>query len=96
MKPFSERNKIKIESNQDFNLVADDMFTEFLESITDKKWGTRPINEDDFGVDDAIAFMYSDRAEKLIERYRQRMCKVGNTHFPDGDIECNSHLYVEM
>ena len=94
MKPFSEKNKIKIESDEDFNLVADDMFTEFLEGLIIEKGMTRKPREDDM-VDEGLEFVYTEKAMRLIETYRRRICRVGNHHFPNGDIVCESWLYIE-
>ena len=95
MKPFNEKNKIKIESDEDFNLVVEDMFQEFLESLIKNDWAKTRLKDDDLLVD-GFEFRYTQRAMKLIERYKHRMCKIGDRHFPDGDIRCESHLYVEV
>lgn len=95
MKPFNTKNKLLIETDDDFNMVVEDMFTEFLKDLSKKDWATRPIEDDD-SCDNGIEYVYTTRAMRLIDRYKSRMCKVGNAHFPDGDIECESYMYVEF
>jgi len=91
---FNTRNKIKIETASDYEDVACDIFHEFLDSFSQKPGLLRPATEDD-GVDDNIKFMYTWRGARLAERMHDRLCALGEKHFPDGGIHIWSTLYQE-
>jgi len=93
MKPF---NKDKgIENDYDYSCIASELFECFLEQLIRDLSMTREINEDDDLVPDRCAFVYTQKAVRVIENYRNRLYRIGEAHFPDGDINISSYLYNE-
>ncbi|QMW05374.1 hypothetical protein [Spirosoma foliorum] len=96
MKPFNA--KWRIETVDDFNEVASELFGEFLEGFTVDDNLIRPVREDDL-VKENIAFLYTTKGQRLAERYQKRMLTVGAAHFPEDDehgyLEVSSHLFQD-
>ena len=94
MTPFNSRNKMPIESLQDFEEVASEIFGDFLEGMSQEKGHLRSVKEGDI-VDESWVFVYTDKGTKLAERMKKRLLKVGQSHFPDEDITIEHSLYQD-
>jgi hypothetical protein len=91
------QKRIEIKESDDLCSIMEDMFHEFLESLIEKPWATRPVDEDDPGeAADAASFMYTDTAMGMIERYKDRMARLFDQYFPDEDFHIWSALYMEF
>lgn len=92
MKPF---NKYKqIETADDYQEYAIFMFEEFLETFTRENGLIRDVREDD-NVSESTVFLYTTRGNKLADRMKTRLERVGEEHFPEDDIEISTYLYIE-
>ena len=77
-------SRIEINNVMDFELVAEDMLYEFVESMEGDERFTREINEDDpLEMQEACSFAYTTKAMNLIDRYTNRLVKIGQKHFND-------------
>lgn len=94
MTPFNTRNKMPIESFQDFEEVASEIYGSFLEGMSQEKGHLRPVEEGDV-ADESWTFIYTDKGMMLAERMKKRLLKVGEAHFPDEDITIEHSLYQE-
>lgn len=96
---MNQFNKDKgIEDVDDFNCYVEEQFTCFLIELIKDPSMTRPINEDDDVGDDEVKFIYTNKAIKIIDRYKSRIHKIGEAHFPNDllEIECESYMYKEF
>ena len=86
-----------IEDADDFSEVASEQLSCFLEELIKDPSMIREIDENDDFVPDGCTFLYTPKAVKIIEDYRSRLHRIGETHFPDNyeDININSYLYIE-
>jgi len=84
----------KIKDVDDFNCYAVEMWEGFLETFTKENGLVRDITEDDY-AEETWSYIYTDRGDRLANRMRDRLIKVGQKHFPNEDIEIESHYYQE-
>lgn len=85
-------NRIEINDATDFELVAEDMLTDFCEGLHKDGFTRKP--EDDDGFEDGeVSWVYTDRGQELAERYIKRITAVGNRWFPGDEIEVISSAF---
>jgi hypothetical protein len=79
-----------------FDEKANGIYGAFLESLQGDPKFVRPVEEDDM-ADEDWAFVYTDRAMRLIDRLHSRMMKIAEKKFGADaiDIDISSHLYLE-
>jgi hypothetical protein len=87
--------RIKINSVQDFNDIASDMFHEFLEDFTQRQGLTREWDEDDPFDEDEVSWMYTQKGMRLIVTYIRRMKDLGEKYFDIEKIRVESALFIE-
>lgn len=96
MIPFHTKNRIEIKDENDFNDVAQEILTEFLETFTKEDGLIRDVEEGD-GADEGITFMYTSKGDRLATEMIRRLYKVGSAHFPDSlYIDVSSYMYQEI
>lgn len=90
--PFNTRNKMLIKDVSDFNCVASDMVTEFMESLGDNPEFTLHPTQDDLDAYDGedISWIYNSRAMDLCERYVKRLTAVGAKYFNEAEIDIST------
>lgn len=79
------RNRIEIKTVDDYNEVASDIVTDYLEDFTSRKGLTRDPNIDDFNSfgHDQIDFMYTYIGVKLYDNACRKLTNLGKKLFPD-------------
>lgn len=94
MKQFNAKKKI--EDVDDFNEYASQLFENYLENFTLENGLIREVTEDDGGDTESLSFIYTNRGYRLADKMRSLLYKVGNAHFPNDDIEIETHLFMEV
>lgn len=93
---MNTKNKIRIESADDYELVAGDIFTSFLETFTKENGLIRDATDDEreeFGED--ISYMYTTKGQRLADRMRDRLYAIGNKYWKD-EFSVESHLFQDL
>ena len=95
----SKRLRIEIKTPNDFNCVACETVDEFLETFTSEEGLIRkPTQEDvnDFGGEDLVGFMYTQKGMRLYNAFCRRLEKLGVKSFPDKakEIEVKSYTMI--
>ena len=87
-------NRIPIDSVEDFEMVCDDMLSDFLDSFREEQGLLRMATQDEmdemeyrFDDDENPPLVYTDKAEKLYKRYRNRLQKIADREWGDADIK---------
>lgn len=91
------RNSIEINEPSDFELVADDILTDWLEGFTIEKGLIREVDEDDtehFGGEDIVGFMYTQKGMKLYNRACERLKILGLKYFPNEEFDIRSSAVI--
>jgi len=93
-----KKQRIPINNAEDLNDIISDMFTDFLFDFTDRAGMTYPAVGDSPLVEyeEGIEFYYTKKAMILIERYKSRMEKVFDKHFPFDEFNPVSSYYKEF
>jgi hypothetical protein len=92
------RNSIEIKEPSDFELIADDILTDYIDSFHDIEGLTKLPTQDDieeFGEDNVPVFMFSDKGINLYNRAVDRLIKLGEKIFPDEELDIKSSNIIE-
>lgn len=88
-----KKTRIPINTADDFNDVCDDLLTDWLDDFVNKEGLTREPNEedfDDFGGDDVVVWMYTQKGMKLYDRACSKLFKLGLKYFNECDLDIKS------
>lgn len=85
---------IEVEDADGFNDRAEEILTEFCEDL-EKQGETRPITEDE-EADESWTFVWSDKAQRLIEHEISRLSGIGMKYFDQLDIDISTYMYKEL
>ena len=83
--------RIEIKSADDFNDIANDILTEWLEDFTERDGLTRkPTDEDYPDFDFEVEFMYTQKGMKLYDRACKRIFNLGLKYFDENELNIKS------
>ncbi len=86
-----------MKTSVDFEYVADDVLTEWLEGFTVEKGLIRVPTDNDieeFGGECIVGFVYTNKGMNLYERACKRLKKLGEKYFPEDEIEIKSSAVI--
>jgi hypothetical protein len=85
MKDFKPEKQIT--DYHSFNEYTCEMLEVFLESMQGKREFLRLVDKDNDDVPEEWEFMYTNRAMRLINRFKERVMKVGFARYDEDDVE---------
>lgn len=86
----------QITNVHEFNDYTCEMLESFLESMQNKIEFVRPVDKDCDNVPDEWEVVYTNRAMRLINRFKERVMKVGFARYEEDDVEePSSNLLIE-
>lgn len=93
----SEFNDEEIQDVFEMNDGLSEMFGSFLIQLEGNTEMTRePTEEDGDFKEENIAFMWTDKACRLIHEEKKRLIEIGKKYFPNDDIEVESTMFKEF
>lgn len=95
---MTKEDRGAVNSSEDLNDLMSFMFEAFLVSLQEKEGITTSVDDEDscFGIEEGIAFLYTSKAERIIDRYKKRMEAVFEKNYPLDDFEMYSHQYRQF
>jgi len=88
-----KQKRIEIKTADDYNNVVDDLLTDWLDNFANKEGLTREPNEedfDDFGGDDVVSWIYTQKGMELYDRACSKLFKLGLKYFDERDLDIKS------
>lgn len=84
----------------DFNDYCEDTLSYFCEDLVGDDRYTRDLTDDerDLYSDEypTLCFMYTKKGAELIERFKDRLYKVGCKYFYDKDLDINTYMFMDL
>jgi hypothetical protein len=89
---------IKINDSSDYECVADDIISDFMERLTEVENSHLFIREPNKEEEEEgeVAFIYTDRAIRLYKSYCSKLTKLGMKLFPDEEIVVSASYVKEF
>ena len=88
-----ELNNEEISDEWEMSDALSEELTEFCMALEKEDGMTRPVNEED-GADNNCHFMWTSKAQKLIDSEINRLQVIAQKYYPDG-VDISSHMYRE-
>jgi hypothetical protein len=88
-----------VKDDYEYSEAAAESIDEFCKDLQKEEGMTRSVTENDaYEEIDNIAFVYTHKAQKLIESEINAWTMLGLQHWPDGDIDIEIHItqYKEL
>ncbi len=85
-----------IQDASDFEDEALEILESFITELIEEGGWTRPLEEDDGFDPDEVGddfVVYTDKAQRLIDKLISRLYKIGNKHFPNEEIHLETSMY---
>lgn len=75
----------KLETVDDFNDIATEILENFAKDLIDDQeyFILTEEEKESIGINEDGVFVYTKRADNLLKKMHERLCKVGNYHFPN-------------
>ncbi|URM37163.1 hypothetical protein [Flavobacterium anhuiense] len=88
-----KKKRIEIKNHQDLNCILSEMIDDFLESMVGNEIYTREPTEEEFDnfefSDIELGFIYTPKAEALLERYKSRTKHIFLKYFDEELLNFN-------
>jgi len=90
--------KKEINDVDEFNDYCCDALENFCESIQDDPRYIRPLDDEEKEEHyvTGFTFLYTRKGSQMIDRFIERMGKVGMKYYKEVEINISSHLYMEL
>lgn len=88
--------KQKFNDAYDFESYCDDVLTDFIDTFTFDNGLIRNVDEDDDVDDNVLSFVFTQKGTKLIDRFKNRLQKIGDKLFPNEEIEVKCSSVIEF